>query len=114
IRHKVEAAFADAIKLAPIARTYLRVRAPRREMGRFLHPLAPPIGVETGRWKAGAGVVGAPPKAPPHRPARRGLAAAFLASACGRCDTRSRLTFCCAYSKALPWPSHFVARSNRG
>src|SRR5262252_10891837 len=70
IRHKVEAAFADAIKLAPIARTYLRVRAPRREMGRFLHPLAPPIGVETGGWKAGAGAVGAPPKAPPLRPAR--------------------------------------------
>src|SRR6266545_6560380 len=39
IRRKVEAAFADAIKLAPIARTYLRVRAQRREMGRFLHPL---------------------------------------------------------------------------
>src|SRR5262245_66111024 len=39
IRYKVEAAFADAIKLAPIARTYLRLRAQRREMGRFLHPL---------------------------------------------------------------------------
>jgi hypothetical protein len=46
IRRKVEAGFADAIKLAPIARTYLRIRALRREMGAFLRPLAPPI-----EWK---------------------------------------------------------------
>src|SRR5207344_3446188 len=26
---------------------------------------------------------------------------------CGRWATRPRLTFCCAYSKGLPWPSHF-------
>src|SRR5215831_15436068 len=46
IRRKVEAGFADAIKLAPIARTYLWVRALRGEMGAFLRPPAPPIGVE--------------------------------------------------------------------
>src|SRR5256885_2012317 len=62
IRRKVEAAFADAIKLAPIARTYLRVRAQRREMGRFCTPLHRRLGVETGRWKAGGGVAGPPRK----------------------------------------------------
>src|SRR5262249_24703307 len=48
-RRKVEAGFAHAIKLAPIARTYRWVRALRREMGPFLRPLAPPVG-----WKRGA------------------------------------------------------------
>src|SRR5499433_3451891 len=38
IRRQVEAGFAGAIKLAPIARTYLRVLAQRREMDAFLHP----------------------------------------------------------------------------
>src|SRR5262249_42912264 len=97
----------DCANLFAIPRTKTR-------NGAFFAPLAPPIGVETGRWKAGARVVGAPSKALPLRPARRALAGACFARACGRCDTRSRLTFCCAYSKALPWPSHFVARSNKG
>src|SRR5262249_1780581 len=60
IRRKVEAGFADAIKLAPIARTYLWVRALRREMGALLRPLAPPIGWSAGR-KAGIGLPAAPP-----------------------------------------------------
>src|SRR5262249_43698153 len=39
IRGKVEGGFAHEIKLAPIARTHLWVRALRREMGAFLRPL---------------------------------------------------------------------------
>src|SRR5262249_61459657 len=104
----------DRIKFAPVCAIFFALTPKKRGMGGFFPPLAPPIGVETGRGKAGARVVGAPSKALPLRPARRALAGACFARACGRCDTRSRLTFCCAYSKALPWPSHFVARSNKG
>jgi hypothetical protein len=60
IRGKVEAGFAHAIKLAPIARTYLWVRALRREMGAFLRPLAPPIG-----WKRVAEGRSGPPWSAP-------------------------------------------------
>src|SRR5262249_19369750 len=71
IRRKVEAGFADAIKLAPIARTYLWVRALRREMGALLRPLAPPIGWSAGR-KAGIGLPAAPPLKHLLRGRRRG------------------------------------------
>src|SRR5215813_9567363 len=68
-RRKVEAGFAHAIKLAPIARTYLWVRALRREMGAFLRPLAPPIG-----WKRVAEGRSSPPCSVKHllRGPRRG------------------------------------------